>query len=350
MQNIIKKSLVWVAIATINFCSAQLKEYDLAVTKHYPPVGKKLVKPQAFTYKSNNGVLLQYQLSEGDYYRTKVDSLAAINKLDALDSLDAVGTYTDGAMNAWVEGSFKINNITYLLYGSYAGEGYLQGALYDKNKVLYGLLEWESGNDITATLKTKTSTFKYNLTNGKKYPKPSVPKNDALETLLGNRKINEIERANIEANYGTGSDVSVINKKFKPELYLNDLQAIDTLSTLIKKKEKLKEWGWVINRGTESKGSKYMNIFYVVERDKEMRLQVEFADPNNSDAKMKFKYKVSNCCLKYIEGFVNDAKNKGYKVLEDKKALYKMQNADRVIVINKSIIHNNEQYFKIEVM
>jgi hypothetical protein len=346
MQIIIKKSLVLVAIATINFCSAQLREYDLGVVKHYPPVAKKLVKPQEFTYKSNNGVVLQYQLSEGDYYRTKVDSLAAIDKLDALESLDAVDTYTDGTMNAWVEGSFKIDNTTYLLHGSYAGEGYLQGALYDKNKILYGLLEWESGNDITVTLKTKTSIFKYNMTNGKQYAKPSVSKNEALNYMFEKEKEKDANTGGTGS--GSGNGVSG-NHKYKAELYLTDLRAVDTLSTLIQKKDRLKQWGWVVYRAINNVGHNYMYIYHVADKDNEFRLRVEFANLSNVDTKMKFQYKLSNCKLKYVEGFVDDARKTGYKVVDDKKAFYKLQKENSLIIINKAGIYNNEQYFTIEV-
>lgn len=327
-------------LASIETIHAQLTTEDYAVIKHYPAVERQMVKPKNFSYTSKQGVTLNYLQSSGRSYEVKYDDGEM---------------YTDGVADAWVKGVLKIGKQSYSLYGSYVAEGYLSGVLYDSNKEMFGLLEWQIEDTMTATLKTKKATYNYFFTKSSKpvssIPKPPVaeslkPKNDALTELLKdgnyNWKDNDTLQVKVQEGNGVGSGHGV-PKVEKDVLYLSDLVEIENLSDDEKIKQ-IKKWGWEARLITGK--SKDDNYIFATKSEYGLKVAIR---TKSLDGNTVGSYSFSNCSLGYVNQFVEKAKKKGYHLIEDKKAFLKLKSDDSVITVNKSMLEYNQQYFTIEV-
>jgi hypothetical protein len=345
----VKKIIIILVLATYNCFSQGFDQDAKDIVKLYPPVTKTMTNPKQYLYKTKNGTTLTYSQSEGKMRFTKVDSLAEIHKLDQLDELtetDIYTDYTDGVEDAWVKGKLIIGNNTYSLYGEYVAEGYLHGVAYDKDNKVFGVLNWDYNDIMTATLKTQTKSYQYNFErqfsdNKKDIPAKPISRtsNTLKDILTGNNTNNKSINQEIT---GTGSS---LNKNLKDNFYIDDFLLLHSLSDDAKV-EQLKKWGW-ITEGQVKDGKDKLHLTFHKRRSALMSKIIFSYIQDKKTTKIYYEITMRN--RSYINRFVGDAEKKGFLIVTDKQSVYKLISDSHTITISNSVIEFSEQYYTIKI-
>lgn len=287
----------------------------------------------SFQYKTKNGVILNFKL--------QAEQVVEENYENDPDRNVNGEFYGDGSGDiSYLQGTLNIGKTQYKLYGAYVAEGNLEGVLYDQKNQAFGILRWELGNDITATLQTKNKNYSYNFKSTQS-PKRSNVASDALHKILNPETTSE--------------------KKIKDTVTTEDIVTVLTLSDFLtlfsvddsEQTNLLQNSGWDYVKAEEAPKNNTM-VQCIMFKNKGKKIEDtqvlnRWTVLNNDTGLITNLLELCVYDIKYVDKFIAELKFYNFKLVEKTKKNYKFRNADYYLVIEEVPLKNDKVVYKIKI-
>lgn len=328
-------SITVLLLSFFNLCTSQsnFKKEDLQTIKRYPPIVQKIESPSTFLYKSKNNVTLSFRL--------QAEQVLDEDYENDPDRYINGEFYGDGSKTiSHLNGTFTIGKTQYKLYGAYVAEGNLEGVVYDNKNNPFGILSWELGNNITATLQTKDKDYSYNL-NSVEAPKPTRASSNALQKILNPDSVTVKKEQDITTMEDIVTVLTVSD--FLTLFSVDDSEQTNLLQN--------SGWRYIKAEETPKNNTMVQCIMFKNNGKKIEDAQVlnRWTILNNDTGLTTNLLELCVYDLKYVEKFISELKFYNFKLVEKTKKNYKFRNADHYLLIEEVLLKKDKVVYKIKI-